>query len=165
MSKSTRRIRKLCHHKASGRAMVTLPGRGDVYCGPWGSEEASAAYRATIAEWLSSGAVSERRTAAPQVTVVEVCAAYLQYLEEARARASMRSAAKGGEWRFSVTFTGEPRPMSLDRAAWRPSGKSILIASCAGTPSIITSGISAVHSAVPHRWKASTRQSFMAWPP
>lgn len=42
-----------------GRAVVAIPGRGDVYLGaPFGSDEAARRYRAMIAEWQATGAVS-----------------------------------------------------------------------------------------------------------
>ena len=46
-------IPKLRRHKASGRAVVTLSGR-DVYCGPWGSEEAEKEYQRRVPEWLAN---------------------------------------------------------------------------------------------------------------
>jgi integrase len=44
----------LRHHRASGRAVVTLSGR-DHYCGAWGTPEAETVYRGLVAEWLARG--------------------------------------------------------------------------------------------------------------
>lgn len=49
-----KRIPKLCQHKASGRALVTLNGK-DFYLGAWGSPEAPEEYNRLIAEWLANG--------------------------------------------------------------------------------------------------------------
>jgi integrase len=40
----------LRHHKASGRAVVTLSGQ-DFYCGKWGTAEATRRYNQVVAEW------------------------------------------------------------------------------------------------------------------
>ena len=81
MTKSTRRIPKLRLHKPSGRAVVTLPNRSDIYCGPWGSKEADTAYRTLMAEWLTG--VDTRHN--PDLTIIECIALYLEYLERAHA--------------------------------------------------------------------------------
>lgn len=47
-------VPKLCHHKASGKAVVRLSGR-DHYLGVFGSAEAKAAYDRLVAEWLANG--------------------------------------------------------------------------------------------------------------
>ncbi len=44
----------LRHHRASGRAVVTLSGK-DHYCGAWGTQEAQATYHRLVAEWLARG--------------------------------------------------------------------------------------------------------------
>ena len=53
MSSTAKRFPKLCRHKASNRAFVTIDGR-DVYLGPYGSDEAQR-YDRIIAEWLERG--------------------------------------------------------------------------------------------------------------
>lgn len=45
---------KYCHHKATGRAYVTLSGR-EIYLGAHGSPESYAAYDRALAEWLAAG--------------------------------------------------------------------------------------------------------------
>lgn len=78
------RIHKLCHHKASGRAVVRLNGR-DNYCGRWGTDQALSHYHRLIAEYLASEPVAasqgSRRAAAGQTcdTVAELCEAYLHH--------------------------------------------------------------------------------------
>jgi hypothetical protein len=53
-------IPKLTHHKASGKAVVRLSGV-DVYCGLFGSTEATNAYDRAIAEWLERGRAADIR--------------------------------------------------------------------------------------------------------
>jgi hypothetical protein len=66
-------------HKPTGSAVVTLGGR-DVYLGPYGSDESRAAYDRVVSEWLANG----RRTAARDaITVAEVIARYLDYVDGA----------------------------------------------------------------------------------
>ena len=48
----SRRIPKLCLHKATGRAVVRLSGQ-DVYCGKFGTAEAKAQYDKLVIEWLN----------------------------------------------------------------------------------------------------------------
>ncbi len=72
-------IPKLCHHKASGRAVVCLGGR-DHYLGPWGSEVAQAEYDRLIAEWLANG----RRAASDDeggITVTEIAASFWEHAQ------------------------------------------------------------------------------------
>ncbi|MFO0825082.1 MAG: hypothetical protein U0792_18495 [Gemmataceae bacterium] len=47
-------IPKLCHHKASGRAVVRLNGH-DHHVGKFGTPEAKAAYDLLIKRWLDGG--------------------------------------------------------------------------------------------------------------
>lgn len=50
------RIPKLCLHRPSGLAYVTLPGKPKgrvVYLGPYGTAEAETKYRATLSDWLA----------------------------------------------------------------------------------------------------------------
>jgi hypothetical protein len=76
----------LRHHKPSGQAVVTvrLAGgrRKDVYCGPWGSREATAEYNRVIAELAAAGGALPYPTAAgPDLTVNELLAAFKRYAE------------------------------------------------------------------------------------
>ncbi len=48
------RIPKMCHHKASGQAVVAINYK-DHYLGPWGSQQARDKYDRLIAEWLTAG--------------------------------------------------------------------------------------------------------------
>jgi len=48
------RIPKLCHHRASGRAVVRLNGK-DIYCGKWGTKSARAEYDRMVAQWIAAG--------------------------------------------------------------------------------------------------------------
>lgn len=52
----SRRIPKLCLHKATGRAVVRLSGH-DVYCGKFGSADAKAQYDKLVIEWFQRGRV------------------------------------------------------------------------------------------------------------
>ena len=66
-------------HKASGQAVVWLGGR-DVYLGEHGSPESQEQYHRLISEWLANG---RRPTieAHPDLTVVELCAAYWRHAQ------------------------------------------------------------------------------------
>jgi integrase len=70
---------KLRHHKASGRAFVALNGRY-VYLGPWGDPKSEKAYQRTVGEWLAAG--RKAPVAKQEITVCEVCNAYLQHAKE-----------------------------------------------------------------------------------
>ncbi len=48
------RIPKLCHHKATGQAYVTLDGC-ERYLGDHGTAEARGAYDRLMAEWMANG--------------------------------------------------------------------------------------------------------------
>ncbi len=73
------RIPSYRHHKASGRAIVTLGGR-DVYLGDWNSAASRREYRRVIAEWLASGAPDHGTTTADEITIVELIARYWQFV-------------------------------------------------------------------------------------
>jgi hypothetical protein len=53
-------VPKLTLHKASGKAVVRLSGV-DVYCGVFGTPEATAAYDRAVAEWLARGRAPDPR--------------------------------------------------------------------------------------------------------
>jgi hypothetical protein len=82
-------VPKLTHHKASGKAVVRLSGI-DVYCGTFGTPEATAAYDRTVAEWLARGRASgpARRTGPDTgeppsgVSVNEILLAFWRHAEE-----------------------------------------------------------------------------------
>jgi hypothetical protein len=44
----------LRHHRATGKAVVTLSGQ-DFYCGTFGTQAALVAYDRVVAEWLARG--------------------------------------------------------------------------------------------------------------
>lgn len=71
------RVPSLCHHKASGKAVVRLSGV-DHYLGAFGSPEAKAAYDRLIAEWLAAGRkpLHEAAVATRARTVDEVLLAF-----------------------------------------------------------------------------------------
>jgi hypothetical protein len=97
MSSTAKRFPKLCRHKASNHAIVTIDGR-DIYLGPSGSDEAQQRYDRIIAEWLQRGRQSggdealatvraDRAVAAvkvisqsPPISVNEVCLAYVKWV-------------------------------------------------------------------------------------
>jgi len=70
------------HHKASGRAVVTLNGK-DHYLGPWESESSKIEYKRLIAEWMAAARISpaadcEKLSA---VTVGELLTAHISEAE------------------------------------------------------------------------------------
>ena len=80
----TDHIPKLCRHRASGKAYVTLQGR-QVYLGAWGSPGAREAYNRLVAEWLSAGRVmlpaqSRGGGGGGGITILELCAAFLPHV-------------------------------------------------------------------------------------
>jgi integrase len=80
-------VPKLCHHKASNKAVVRLNGR-DHYLGLYGTPEAKAAYDRLIAEWLATGRRSPENAAAASngkpaaISINEVLLAYWRYAEQ-----------------------------------------------------------------------------------
>lgn len=69
-------------HKRSGQAVVTLNGR-DHYLGKYDSPESRTAYDVLIARWLVNGRKPiDTAEPAPEITVIEVCAAYWQHCIE-----------------------------------------------------------------------------------
>ncbi|AMV26211.1 site-specific tyrosine recombinase XerC [Gemmata sp. SH-PL17] len=74
-------VPKLCHHKASGRAVVRL-NSADHYLGVFGTPEAKDAYDRLIAEWLANGRKLARPAAPPALpTVDEVLLAFWHHAE------------------------------------------------------------------------------------
>lgn len=88
--KQTPHLPKMQHHRASGRAVVRLDGK-DIYLGEWGTKETKAAYNRAIAEWLAGSPAQDEN-----LTVVEVCAAYIAHLEAAHASHTLVRAARDG---------------------------------------------------------------------
>ncbi|MCA9284443.1 MAG: hypothetical protein KDA22_04465, partial [Phycisphaerales bacterium] len=78
------------HHKASGRAVVTLRAgsrRQDVWLGPWGSPEAAAAYRRLVAAHEQGTALAAASRCIADLTVAELLEAWLE-ASQARPRRS-----------------------------------------------------------------------------
>ena len=75
-----RHIPKYGHHKATGRARVTLNGR-EIYLGKWGTPESRQRYERVIAEWLANG----RTLSAAPTTCVSVAELALAYWTHAQA--------------------------------------------------------------------------------
>lgn len=76
----SRRIPKLCHHKASGRAYVTDPAtKNEVWMGPVGSDEANRNYDEWVREFLARAAPTVAMTAGG--TVDQLLLVYLKHAE------------------------------------------------------------------------------------
>jgi integrase len=72
-----------CHHKASGRAFVTIDGRR-VYLGRFGTPESRDEYDRVIGEWIARGRRPEPRpsaSAAGAFTVTSLIAAFWRHAE------------------------------------------------------------------------------------
>lgn len=67
-------------HKSTGQAVVTLNGK-DFYLGIFDSAESHAAYDRLIAEWLAHGRQLPQVGTTAELTVLELCAAYLRFAE------------------------------------------------------------------------------------
>jgi len=72
------RVPSYRHHKATGRAVVTINGR-DHYLGPYNSPESRERYQRLIAEYLAGGGLTRRKPAGASYTVAELAAAYLEW--------------------------------------------------------------------------------------
>ena len=85
MPKLTTAVPSYRHHKASGRAVVTLNGK-DHYLGPWQSSESKAEYNRLIAEWVAAGkttTASGRADGLPTTAGITVAELLVGYLSEA----------------------------------------------------------------------------------
>lgn len=83
MSSTTVSVPKYRHHKGSGQAFVQVKGRRH-YLGKWDFPESKERYSRFVAELAVSPARTETlpsTTPASQFTVVELCAAYLDFAE------------------------------------------------------------------------------------
>lgn len=78
MPKLTRKPPKLRHHKATGRAFVSLSGR-DYYCGKWDSPQATAEYNRLVGLWLMNDRQMPDRDAG--LTVAELAARFWQHAQ------------------------------------------------------------------------------------
>ena len=83
MSSTTVSVPKYRHHKGSGQAFVQVNGRRH-YLGKWDSPESKERYAAFVAELAvcpTAATPLPLTTPASQITVVELCAAYLDFAE------------------------------------------------------------------------------------
>jgi integrase len=71
------RTPKYRHHKAKNLAVVTISGR-DIYLGKFNSPESKHEYRRLVGEYMQTG-VAPRGAAAPEISTIEVVAAYLKF--------------------------------------------------------------------------------------
>ena len=89
MAAPSRRIPKLCRHKATGQAVVRLNGQ-DVYCGKFGTAAAKSEYDRVITEWLQRGRAIPGTVrgrpmpgrSADELSVAEVILAYKAHCDE-----------------------------------------------------------------------------------
>ncbi len=83
MSRKTVSVPKYRHHKGSGQAFVQVNGRRH-YLGKWDSAKSKERYAAFVAELAIRPVTSDPlppTTPAADLTVVELCAAYLDFAE------------------------------------------------------------------------------------
>jgi hypothetical protein len=78
MPKLINRNPKYRKHRASGQAIVTI-GRQDRYLGPYGTAASRREYDRVIAEWLAHGRSGLAPTAAVDLAVIELIAAYWRH--------------------------------------------------------------------------------------
>jgi integrase len=85
-----RRLPKLRHHRATGRAYVELSDavtgeRWPVYCGRWGTDEAERRYSATVDRWVQAGRRRfDHGDGDHHITGITVAVLAVRYLEHAR---------------------------------------------------------------------------------
>lgn len=77
MPRRTNSLPKYRKHKASGQAVVTIHGQ-DHYLGPHGTKASKREYDRLVGEWVASGR-PDAPQAANDITIMEVCAAYLRF--------------------------------------------------------------------------------------
>ncbi len=73
------KIPKYRLHRPSGRAVMTIAGR-DVYLGARGSAASKAEYRRRLGEYLASGGLAHASGGQSELTIIEIIAAYWQYI-------------------------------------------------------------------------------------
>src|SRR5688572_869469 len=62
---SLKAVPSYCLHKPSGRAVVTIPGRGPVYLGAYGTPESRAEYDRVVGQHLAGGRMPPPDPASP----------------------------------------------------------------------------------------------------
>ncbi len=116
-------VPKYRHHKASGKAVVTLSGR-DFYLGPWKSKSSIDEYDRLIREWLERGRAvkPEDSPHGPESkSIVEIIAAYLRHSDQyyrkhgrpTREAGCIRDAAKVLRRLYGRTDADEFGPVAL----------------------------------------------------
>ena len=68
------------HHRPSRQAVVTLAGQ-DIYLGRYGTAASRQEYDRVLSEWIASGR-PDNTIGRFQITVVELCAAYLKFAKQ-----------------------------------------------------------------------------------
>jgi hypothetical protein len=71
---------KYCRHKASGQAYVWVNKKRH-YLGVYGTPESKKAYSRFIAELAINPISTPQPSAAPELTVIELCAAYWEFAQ------------------------------------------------------------------------------------
>ncbi len=74
-------VPKYCLHKPSGRAYVRIHGKV-IYVGEYGTAESKAEYGRLVAELAASDGCQSPAVPAATLTIVELCAAYLDYADQ-----------------------------------------------------------------------------------
>jgi hypothetical protein len=104
-------------HKASAQAIVTLSGR-DFYLGPYRSAASKTTYNRLVGEWLAAGRCLPKNARASDVTIIELCAAYLRHARSFsgtnggsldRVRIAIRTLRQT----YGSTLTGDFGPLAL----------------------------------------------------
>jgi integrase len=72
---------KYRHHRPSGRAVVSIPGEGDIYLGDFGTAASRAAYHRLIAEWNARGRNPAPPPEAP-LSVEDLAALFWQHARD-----------------------------------------------------------------------------------
>ncbi len=78
MPRLTRSVPKYRKHRASGQAVVTLDGK-DHYLGPHGTKTSRLEYDRLVGEWQLNGRTLKADSTKPDITVVELLAAYIKF--------------------------------------------------------------------------------------
>lgn len=125
MPRWTNHVPKLRHHKATGRAVVTLDGR-HVYLGRYGTPEADAEYRRVIAEYLTLGEVrTPGRVNAAEPTVADVILTYWRHCEQTLSRKTREGSVRPALRRLGRMYGTVP-VRDFDPPALRAFQRSLL---------------------------------------
>ncbi|MEM9490505.1 MAG: hypothetical protein AAGC55_15260 [Myxococcota bacterium] len=125
MPRWTNHVPKLRHHKATGRAVVTLDGR-HVYLGRYGTPEADAEYRRAIAEYLTLGEVrTPGRVNAAKPAVADLILRYWRHCEQTLTRKTREGSVRPALRRFGRMY-GPTVVRDFDPPALRAFQRSLL---------------------------------------